>query len=411
LTTRTHDLVLFGATSFVGQILCRYLLDEYGLDGKPSWAAAGRSMEKLEALRSSLGRKAAKLPLLLADASDEASLRALCEQGRVIVSTVGPYALYGEPLVKACAESGTDYCDITGEVQWVRRMIRSYEPKARKTGARIVHSCGFDSIPSDLGVYFLQQQALERFGKPCTRVKMRVKGARGGFSGGTIASLMNAIKEATADPRLRRELANPYALCPKGHAPGIRQPRVSFAEFDPDFDSWIAPFIMAAVNTRVVHRSNALSKLSYGRNFRYDEAVLTGRGLKGRAVAAGLAAGIAGLMTAGAIAPLRMALERLVLPAPGEGPSEEAQTKGYFDFRFHGRTADDQEVRVKVTGDRDPGYGSTAKMLGQTATCLALDVRRSGEKGGFWTPSALFGDRLVRRLTEHAGVGFELLED
>jgi short subunit dehydrogenase-like uncharacterized protein len=409
--TRSHDLIVFGATSFVGQILCRYLLDQYGLDGKPSWAAAGRSLEKLEALKKSLGRKAATLPLLVADAADEASLLALCEQGRVIVSTVGPYALYGEPLIKACAESGTDYCDITGEVQWVRRMIRSYEPKARKSGARIVNCCGFDSIPSDLGVYFLQQQSLERFGKPCSRVKMRVKGARGGFSGGTVASLMNAIKEATADPKLRKELANPYSLCPKGHAPGIRQPRVSFAEFDTDFDSWIAPFIMAAVNTRVVHRSNALSKLSYGRNFRYDEAVLSGRGLTGRAMATGLAAGIAGMMAAGAIAPLRLALERLVLPEPGEGPSEEAQAKGYFDLRFHGRTADDHTIRARVTGDRDPGYGSTAKMLGQAAACLALDVHRTAEKGGFWTPSTLFGDRLVRRLEEHSGVKFELLED
>jgi len=324
---------------------------------------------------------------------------------------VGPYALYGEPLVKVCSETGTDYCDLTGEVQWIRRMIRAYEAAARKSGARIVHCCGFDSIPSDLGVYFLQQQAHERFGQPCTEVKMRVKAVRGGFSGGTAASLLNVVKEAAANPALRKEIADPYSICPEGYAPKVRQPNVKFTEFDADFAAWVAPFVMSAVNTRIVQRSNALSKQAYGADFRYDEAMLMGRGLAGRAAATGLATGLAGFMLAGALPPTRWALERFVLPAPGEGPSAEDQRRGFYDLRFLGRTTDGGTLRVKVTGDRDPGYGSTAKMLGQAGACLALDLAQSGRKGGFWTPATMFGDRLIERLRAHSGLTFEVLED
>jgi short subunit dehydrogenase-like uncharacterized protein len=327
-----------------------------------------------------------------------------------VISTVGPYALYGEPLVKACAETGTDYCDLTGEVQWIRRMIHGYEKTARKSGARIVHCCGFDSIPSDLGVHFLQQQAMERFGEPCTRIKMRVKAMRGGFSGGTVASMMNVFKEASANPALRKELANPYSICPEGYAPEVRQPNVTSAQFDPDFDAWVAPFVMSAINTRIVQRSNALSKQAYGADFAYDEAVLTGRGLKGRLAATGMTAGLAGFMVAGAIRPARWALERFVLPGPGEGPSAEAQKSGFFDLRFVGKTADGRSIRTRVTGDRDPGYGSTAKMLGQAGACLAQDLGNTGVKGGFWTPATIFGDRLIARLIKHSGLTFEVLD-
>jgi short subunit dehydrogenase-like uncharacterized protein len=408
--TPTHDLTVFGATSFVGQILTRYLAEEFGTHGRLKWAIAGRSEEKLKALRNSLGLKAAKLPLMVADAADAPALRRLCSGSRVVISTVGPYALYGEPLVQACAETGSDYCDLTGEVQWIRRMIAAHEKAARRSGARIVHCCGFDSIPSDLGVHFLQGAARERHGEPCVAVKMRVKAARGGFSGGTVASLLNVIKEASADPALRRELADPYSICPEGYAPAVRQPEVKSPQFDSDFGAWTAPFIMSAINTRVVQRSNALSKQAYGAEFRYDEAMLTGGGMKGRLAAAAVTAAIAGVMVAGALPPTRWAMERFVLPAPGEGPSAEAQRKGFFDLRFLGRTADGRTLRAKVTGDRDPGYGSTAKMLGQAGACLALDFAESGRPGGFWTPATMFGDRLVERLTAHAGLAFELLE-
>jgi len=408
MTTRQNDLIVFGATSFVGKILCRYLLEEFGSRGDLKWAMAGRSEEKLVELRRALGMKAAKVPVLVADAADEEALGRLCGQGRAVISTVGPYALYGEPLVKVCAESGTDYCDLTGEVQWIRRMLDRYEAKARASGARIVHCCGFDSIPSDLGVHFLQQRARERFGEPCNRVKMRVKAMRGGFSGGTVASMMNAVKEAAADPALRKQLANPYSLCPAGHSKGARQPGVSFAEFDADFDAWVAPFVMAAINTRVVHRSNALARHAYGKDFRYDEAMLAGRGLKGRLTASGIASGLAGFLVASAVPPSRWFMERFFLPAPGEGPSAEAQRKGSFDLRFVGHTAGGGTIRTRVTGDRDPGYGSTAKMLGQAGACLALDTPRSLAPGGFWTPATIFGDRLVERLTAHAGLTFEV---
>ena len=408
---RTHDLVVFGATSFVGQILVRYLYEEFGLRGRLRWAIAGRSGTRLEELRGSLGRGAAKLPIVIADAADDAALRELCSGAGTVASTVGPYALYGEPLVRACVESGTDYCDLTGEPQWVRRMLQRYEAAAGRSGARIVHCCGFDSIPSDLGVHFLQREARARFGQPCSRVKMRVKAMSGGFSGGTVASALNAFKEAAADPKLRKELANPYSLCPKGFTSKTRQPNVKFAEYDADFDNWVAPFIMAAPNVRIVHRTNALTKGAYGADFRYDEAMLAGSGLRGRAVATGIAAGLGGFAVAAAIAPLRAALERFVLPAPGEGPSAAAQKKGFYDLRFLGQTADGRSIRVKVTGQGDPGYGSTSKILGQAATLLALDLPKSRVRGGFWTPATIFGDVLIDRLEKHAGMRFKVLED
>ena len=411
MQTPPRDLTIFGATSFVGQILTRYLAEQFGTHGALKWAIAGRSEARLAALRTSLGLKAGKLPLVVADAADGAALRRMCHDTRVVISTVGPYALYGSPLVEACAETGTDYCDLTGEVQWIRRMIDAHEVAARKSGARIVHCCGFDSIPSDLGVWFLQQQARERFGRPCTEVKMRVRGMRGGFSGGTVASLLNAVKEASTNPALRKELANPYSICPAGYAPKVRQPDVRMAEFDADFDAWVAPFVMSAVNTRIVQRSNALSRQSYGADFRYDEAMLAGKGLKGRATALGITAGLAGFMVASALPPTRWALQRFVLPGPGEGPSAEQQRNGFFDLRFLGKTADGRTLRVKVTGDRDPGYGSTAKMLGQAGACLALDLADSGRKGGFWTPATMFGERLVERLVAHAGITFEVMDD
>jgi short subunit dehydrogenase-like uncharacterized protein len=411
MSTRSRDVVAFGATSFVGKILSRYLLEEFGTHGKLKWAAAGRSRTRLQELRDSLGTRAAKLPLAVADAADAASLRKLCASTRVVVSTVGPYALHGEPLVRACAESGTDYCDLTGEVQWIRRMVQRYEATAQESGARIVHCCGFDSIPSDMGVYFLQREARSRFGAACPRIKMRVKAIRGGFSGGTVASLMNLVKEASANPALRKELADPYSLCPTGSAPNVRQPEVRSPALDPDFGAWVAPFVMSAINTRIVHRTNALSGHAYGSEFVYDEAMLMGRGPIGGLAAAATTAGLAGFMLAGAIGPLRAALERFVLPEPGEGPSPEAQRKGFFDLRFVGTMADGRRIRSKVTGDRDPGYGSTGKMLGQAAACLALDVDKAATPGGFWTPATIFGDRLLQRLTDHSGLKFEIVSD
>lgn len=403
-----YSVIVFGATSFVGQILCQYLLDQFG--SKLKWAAAGRSKDKLETLRAGLGKKAAKLPLLVADSNDEASLLAMCQQTRVVVSTVGPYALFGEKLVKVCAENGTDYCDLTGEVQWIRRMISAYESKARASGARIVHCCGFDSIPSDLGVHFLQQQSQARFGQPCTRVKMRVKALAGAASGGTVASLMNVVKEAAKDADLRRELADPYSICPPKHGFTARQENLTMGQYDAEFKSWITPFVMSGINTRIVHRSNALSKKRYGKNFTYDEASMTKGGAKGWAMAQGMALGMAGFMLAIAVPPVCRLIEKHVVPQPGEGPSPAAQARGFYDLRFLGRTEKGEQIRVKVTGDRDPGYGSTAKMLGQAAVCLAQDIAKEDCAGGFWTPATIFGDKLIVRLEKDAGLSFSVLE-
>ncbi len=415
MTQPTHvlDLVVFGATSFVGRILTRYLAEHLSGSGETlKWAIAGRSETKLRQLRDTLGPAWDTLPIIVADAADEGRLQALCARTRAVVSTVGPYALHGEPLVRICAQTGTDYCDLTGETQWIKRMIERYEPAARQSGARIVHCCGFDSVPSDLGVLFLQQHARREWGVPATQVKMRVKTLKGGASGGTVASVINVVREAAADPALRRALLDPYALAPKNHGFTVRQHAVRSAEFDRDDGTWIAPFVMAAINERVVHRSNALAGNAYGSRFTYDEAVITGTGLKGRFAAFAMVAGLGAFMAGVLIKPVRGLMERYLLPKPGDGPSEAAQLAGCYDLRFVGRADDGRTLRVKVTGDRDPGYGSTGKILGQAALSLALDCSRDGEKagrGGFWTPATIFGERFVERLEHHAGLRFERL--
>ncbi len=400
------DLIVFGATSFVGEILCQYLSEQYGIDGDVKWAAAGRSQSKLEKLRSSLGPKAENLNLLTADASDEASLKILCEQSKVIISTVGPYALYGEPLVKMCVETGTDYCDLTGEVQWVKRMVTRYQGKALETGARIVNCCGFDSIPSDMGVYHLQQQAQKQFGEPCTKIRMRVKALRGAASGGTIASMVNITKEAAASKALRKELANPYSICPIDHGFTVRQTNVSKPELDAESGQWAGPFIMAGINTRVVHRSNALNGKTYGENFRYDESMLMGKGNKGLFSAGSFVFGLGLFLAGAAIKPSRWVMENYMLPKPGEGPSPSAQAKGFYDLRFYGETEKGQKIRTKVTGDRDPGYGSTSKILAQAGLSLALDISKKEKRGGFWTTATVFDQRFIQRLEQNAGLTF-----
>jgi short subunit dehydrogenase-like uncharacterized protein len=407
------DIIVYGATSFVGQILCRYLATRtLQVELKSlKWALAGRSKAKLEEIRkeiTGINPSCAELSLIVADAADAKALQAMITQTKVVVSTVGPYALYGDALVQLCAESGVDYCDLTGEAQWMRKMIVANAAAAQKSGARIVHACGFDSIPSDFGVWFAQREARQRFGEPLTKIAMRVKAMRGAASGGTVASIMNIVKEARSNPTLRKELMNPYSICPPGYKNNTRQPLLKGAKADSVSGGWIAPFVMAAVNTRVVFRSNALSSHAYGEKFEYDEAMMVGRGIQGRMRATTLTVGLGGFLTASAFGLGRWALEKFVVPAPGEGPSKEAQEKGFYDLRFFGRTEDGQSVNTKVTGDRDPGYGSTGKMLGEAALCLALD--KPAVKGGFWTPTTAMGDALFERLKQHAGLKFELLE-
>ncbi len=404
-----YHLIVFGATSFVGQLLTRYLFERHGVDGDLHWAIAGRSAAKLLEVRAALGAKASKLPIVLANSDDEKSLLALCQQTGTVVSTVGPYSLYGSPLVKVCAESGTDYCDLTGEAPWIAEMLAAHEETAKRTGARIVHCTGFDSIPSDLGTYCLQKKSKEHVGQYCTRVKMRVKAMKGGLSGGTVASMIHIITEATNDKAMRRLLNDPFALCPATDLKRPRQPNVTFATYDPDAQAWMFPFIMAAINSKIVHRTHALSGYAYGQDFVYDEAMLTGDGLKGRAAAITASLAVAGAFTAIALPPTRMLMSRYVVPKPGEGPSPEEQAKGFYDIRFIGKTAAGERLTVKVTGDRDPGYGSTAKILGEAAVCLALDVAKTDKAGGFWTPASLMGDQLIERLEQYAGLSFSVV--
>jgi len=408
-TSLKFDIVIFGATSFVGQILTRYMLAQFGVADELKWAIAGRSQSKLNELKLTLGIAAETLDILIADAADEDSLQRLCGSTRVVVSTVGPYALYGESLVKTCVTLGTDYCDLTGEVQWIAKMLERYEDLAKISGARIVHSCGFDSIPSDLGVYFLQQQAKQKFGEGCSSIKMRVKKMKGAASGGTVASMTNIFKEVPSNPALRKLLANPYAICPPNHGNKVRQNNMNRPQYDNDFNSWVAPFVMAVINTRIVHRSNALVEGGYSQHFDYNEAMLTGKGLIGSSIAAGVGVGLGSFVMAAVIPPTRWAMEKFILPKPGEGPSQDAQEKGFYDLRFYGKTDSGQEIRVKVTGDQDPGYGSTAKMLGQAAACLAQDISKDTVLGGFWTPASIFGSQLITRLESFSGVTFEII--
>ena len=405
----SYHIIVFGATSFVGQLLTRYLFERHGVDGELRWAIAGRSESKLSEVRAHLGDSAKNLPIILADADDEHSLVALCAQTAVVVSTVGPYSIYGSPLVKVCAESGTDYLDLTGEAPWIGKMLAAYEETAKRTGARIVHCSGFDSVPSDLGTYFLQKKAKEKFGQYCSRVKMRVKAMKGGLSGGTVASIIHIINEASKNPATRKMLIDPYSLSPPTTIKLPHQPNIGFATFDPDAKAWVFPFIMAAINTKVVQRSHALILYAYGTDFLYDEAMMTSGGLKGRAAATGAALGVAGAFGALVFPPTRKLMSRFVVPKPGEGPTSEQQLKGFYDIRFLGQTKSGETIVAKVTGDRDPGYGSTCKILGESAVCLALDVSKNDKAGGFWTPASLMGDQLIERLEKYAGLSFSIV--
>ena len=403
---RKYDVVLFGATGFTGKLVAEYLLKQYGSTGELSWAMAGRSRDKLEAVSAELG--AGELPLLVADSSDPGAMAELAAQTRVICTTVGPYALYGSDLVEACVNQGTHYCDLTGETQWMAKMIDAHQDAAEASGARIVHTCGFDSIPSDLGVLYLQNAMVAKHGVPAQHVKYRVAGASGTFSGGTVASLINVMEEAARDRSLRKLLADPYALNPKDAPRGDDVNDQTGAIYDEDLERWTLPFVMAAINTRVVRRSNALMDQRYGEDFRYDEAMLAPEGkgaIASKLAAAAMTAGTASL----AIPPFR-ALAKRFLPSPGEGPSKEVREKGFFDIRIYGVHPDnrDKDMMAKVTGDRDPGYGSTSKMLAESAVCLAKDDLTCG--GGFLTPAAAMGELLINRLQASAGLDFSIIQ-
>ncbi len=384
------DIVVYGATGFTGQLVAEYLAARYAGKSDPKWAMAGRSRDKLAAVRDAIGAPA-DTPLIVADAGDPASLQAMVEQTRSVLTTVGPYQLYGSDLVAACAASGTDYLDLCGEPVWMRQMIDAHQATAQASGARIVFSCGFDSLPFELGVFFVQETAKQVLGAPVSRVKGRVRNMKGTFSGGTAASIKATFAAAAKDLSLVALLRNPFVLTPGFEGP--KQPPGNKPLFDPDLDAWTAPFVMSTINTRNVHRSNLLMGFPYGRDFVYDEMVLTGGGEKGEANAKLVVAANAEMGGPGG-------------PKPGEGPSREQRESGLYDLLFVGLGEGGRQIRVAVRGDRDPGYGSTSKMIAECAVCL---LREAPEvPGGIWTPGAAMRNRLIKRLVDNAGLTFEV---
>ena len=403
---KPYDLIVFGATGFTGRLVAEYLNATYGVGGSVRWAMAGRSAAKLAEVRDALGIDAA-LPLLVADASDAAALSALVRQTHVVITTVGPYQRYGEPLVRACAEAGTDYVDLCGEPGWMAKMIPALQDTARASGARIVFSCGFDSIPFDLGVVHAQHEAQARFGEPLVRVHGRVASMRGTFSGGTVASMLATLETVKADPSVKRSLFDPFALTPG--VKGARQPNDHVAELDDLAGAWTAPFVMAVINTKNVHRTHVLMGQPWGKDFVYSERMLTGEGPKGAARARKMLrqTNVQNMLLA--FGPTRALLTKFALPKPGEGPNAEQRLKGSYDVRFFGVTDDGRRLVTRVTGDRDPGYGSTSKMLAESALCLVRDVNHAQTPGGVWTPGSAMGMTLAKRLRERAGLTFDVL--
>jgi short subunit dehydrogenase-like uncharacterized protein len=383
------DIVVYGASGFTGQLVAEYLAAEYR-GGDIKWAMAGRSLDKLASVRDAVGAPR-DLPLIAADASDPASLKAMVDRTASVLTTVGPYQLYGTDLVAACAASGTDYLDLCGEPVWMRQMIDAHEAAARKSGARIVFSCGYDSLPFELGVWFLQEAAKKQLGSAVPRVKGRVRKMKGTFSGGTAASMKAIFAAAANDPSLIPMLRDPFVLTPGFEGP--KQPPGNKPLFDEDLDMWVAPFVMANINTRNVHRSNFLLGFPYGKDFVYDEMVIAGPKDTGEATAKAIVAGNNKLGAQGG-------------PKPGEGPSKEERESGYFDLLFVGFAPDGRQIRAVVTGDRDPGYGSTSKMIAECAICLRRDT--PDVPGGIWTPGVAMKDALIRRLVAHAGMTFRI---
>ena len=387
--TKPFDLVVHGATGFTGRLVVEYLLQRYPAGGGLRWAMGGRNAEKLAAVRDEVGAPA-NTPLVVTDTSNPASLQALMDQTRLVLTTVGPYQLYGNELVAACAAAGVDYVDLCGEPAWMRKMIDAHEATAQASGARIVFSCGFDSIPFDLGVFLLQNEMKARFGHPASRVRGRVRKMKGTFSGGTAASL-KATMAAAADPGVLDLLRNPFSLTPGFEGP--RQPSGAKPMVDEALNLWVAPFVMAAINTRNVHRSNFLLQHAYGQDFVYDEMLITGPGEKGEAIANAVAGD--------------KSLGSDTGPKPGEGPSREERENGFYDVLFLGQDAAGNTLRVGVKGDRDPGYGSTSKMITEAAVCL---LENRSTPGGIWTTAPALGQALIDRLQAHAGLSFVIEE-
>jgi short subunit dehydrogenase-like uncharacterized protein len=395
--TRTHDVVVYGATGFVGKLTAAYLAGHAPEDARI--ALAGRSLERLEEVRHRLGGRTVDWSLLVADSSDRAALDDIAGSARAVATTVGPYAKYGMPLVGACAEAGTHYADLTGEVLFIRESAERFAETARRSGARIVHSCGFDSIPSDLGVQVLHDRVRADGEGELEDTTFVLTGMKGGVSGGTIASLKGQIDELRRNPQMRKVVADPYSLSPsRDKEPDLgKEPDMHGPVREDDLGGWMAPFVMASFNTRVVRRSNALQDWAYGRRLRYRELMRTGPGPVGLAKAAGITAGLGAAVGTIALPPTRALVDRF-LPAPGEGPSEKTRTTGYFRIEVHTRTSTGARYVAHIAAQGDPGYAATAVMLGESVLSLALDGDRLPASAGVLTPATAMNGALTDRL-------------
>jgi len=382
MAKKEFDLVVYGASGFTGRLVAEYLTQR----GIKNWAMAGRNTAKLSEIRDQIGAPK-DIAIIHADAESPASLDILCQRAHAVLTTVGPYQLYGTPLVAACAKSGTDYVDLCGEPNWIREMIETYDRDAKSSGARIVISAGFDSIPSDLGVWFLQNEATKRFGAPAPRVKGRVRAMKGGASGGTMASMKEVLRATIKNPALLSIMNSPFALTPGFEGPA--QPSGLMPTYEKDAGVWSVPFVMAPINTKNVHRTNHLLNYSYGRDFIYDEMMYTTLGEAAKAL----------VDAAAKVNPFSGKGLK-----PGDGPSKEERESGFFDIVHIGEYPDGKKIQISVKGDRDPGYGSTCKMISEAA----LTLIETKSAGGVFTPGGVMAAPLVERLQKYAGLTFAL---
>ncbi len=399
---KTYDLIVYGATGFVGQQAMAYLAQRANSSMK--WAISGRSSAKLEATRDAVANQypsVKNIPIVLADAQDEKALTALAASTRVVLSCAGPYALYGSKLVAACVQNQTHYCDITGESPWMRAMIDLHHETALAQGTRIVPACGFDSVPSDLGAYLLLREMRKRFGQECVQIKAAFTVGGGGLNGGTIASVMNMIESGTS-----KALNNPFLLNPAGTVPKDTAPHRDplGTHHDPDFDAWLGLFVMGPVNTRVVRRSLALR----GEITSYQEYLRFGRSLIAGAIAGSFGVGSKISTSLLGISPLRQLVQR-VIPKPGEGPSAASMARGFFKIELIGQSATGHKLRAVIGDCLDAGNGATVKMMCESALAIAEDEIQLPSSFGVITPSVAMGDVLEQRL-KVAGMRVEIFQ-
>ena len=381
-----YDFVIYGATGFTGKLVVEYAIKQYNNNNEVSWAIAGRNNEKLEHVQEKYNLPS-DIGKIVVDSNDQNSIDEMVSQTKCVLTTVGPYQLYGEKIIKTCISTGTDYVDLCGEPGFMHKIISECSTEAKETGARVVFSCGFDSIPFDLGVLFVQEEVMSKFNKYAPSVRGRVRAMNGEFSGGTAASMKATMAALQSNPELINILVNPHALC--DGIQGVQQDDDSRPVYDEELNTWVAPFFMAPINTKNIHRSNKLMNHIYGENFKYNEMWIQGPGEEGKAAAEFIST----------MNPLGDA------PEPGDGPSRESRENGNYDVLFCA-DVDGETIKASVSGDMDPGYGSTSKMIAESAVCLVKDCEDLA--GGIYTPAASMGKKLIKRLESNAGLTFKL---